>query len=110
MARVKRALMRMGLAIWVALMIASPGGVGAQFFPEQEPPNSRLVFGCEPGPVEPSSGPDPPLPAKPVPDDELPPAEASLIVDGAAAGPPIAGAGFNLEHTLWSCPTFRSAL
>src|SRR5439155_18719475 len=94
----------------VSLVLGGPSGAGLQFYPEQEPSNSALVFGCEPGPVEPFSGSDPPLPAGPGPDHELPPAEATLVVDGAAAGPPIAGAGFNLEHTLWSCPTFRPAL
>jgi hypothetical protein len=32
-----------------------------------------------------------------------------LVVDGTVTRPLIAGAGFNLEHTLWSCPTFRSS-
>jgi O-glycosyl hydrolase len=60
-------------------------------------------FGCNPGPTKPAP-----------PENEMPPVrppraagDAYLLVDGRAAGPPIAGAGFNLEPTLWTCGPAR---
>jgi hypothetical protein len=66
---------------------------------------SRFTTGCEPGPFQP---PPPPLPA-PLPDAPGAAQAALLRVDLAAArfDAPILGAGFNLEHGLWSCPAFH---
>lgn len=91
------------------LVVGGPVPAGAQF-PQEEPPQGAVYFGCDPGPVEPFYGEDPPLPPEPVPDKDWSPWPASLIVHNQALGGPIDGTGFNLEHTLWSCPTFRPAL
>jgi O-glycosyl hydrolase len=68
--------------------------------------NDEVVFGCTPGPVEELHHSDPPVP--PVraasPSDLI--RMASLRVD-TAGGRTVDGHGFNLEHTLWSCPDFR---
>jgi O-glycosyl hydrolase len=81
----------------------------AQFFPDAEPMNDEIVFGCTPGPVEELHHSDPPVP--PIraasPSDAV--QSASLRVD-TSAGRTVDGHGFNLEHTLWSCPDFRRVL
>jgi O-glycosyl hydrolase len=81
----------------------------AQFFPDAEPSNAEIVFGCDPGPVEEFHHADPPIaPARVAsPSDTL--QTASLRVD-TTAGRVVAGHGWNLEHTLWSCPDFRRVL
>jgi hypothetical protein len=81
----------------------------AQFFPEAEPTNADVAFGCAPGPVEEFHHADPPLPPRRVgsPSDAI--QQASLRVD-TSAGRPVHGHGFNLEHTLWSCPDFRRVM
>lgn len=78
----------------------------AQFFPEAEPTNDEIVFGCTPGPVEELHHADPPLPQTRVasPSDAV--QTATLHVD-ALGGRSVEGHGFNFEHTLWSCPDFR---
>ncbi|HLH26569.1 MAG TPA: glycosyl hydrolase [Chloroflexota bacterium] len=60
-------------------------------------------FGCDPGPSKPAP-----------PQNELDPirpvaliSDATLLVDGRLAGRPIAGVGFNIEPTLWTCPAAR---
>jgi hypothetical protein len=60
-------------------------------------------FGCDPGPSKPAP-----------PQNELNPirpvalvSEATLLIDGRLAGRPIAGVGFNIEPTLWTCPEAR---
>lgn len=98
-------------ALLVAALLASRLGPAARAqFPEQEPANGSLVFGCQPGPIEPFYHEDPPLPADVIPDEDGAAREAGLTVEGYRPGQPLAGAGFNLEHTLWSCPTFRPSL
>ncbi|HWP29138.1 MAG TPA: hypothetical protein VFB73_17405 [Chloroflexota bacterium] len=70
------------------------------------PSVQAVRFGCDPGPTKP---PPPPSPAPP----RRPPREpvaAYLLVDGRLAGPPIAGVGFNLEPTLWTCPAARPVI
>jgi len=87
--------------------MALTGGLAvAQFFPNAEPTNDEIVFGCDPGPIEELHHADPPLPAVRVasPSDAM--LTASLRVD-TLGGRVSAGHGFNLEHTLWSCPDFR---
>jgi O-glycosyl hydrolase len=78
----------------------------AQFFPEREPTNDEIRFGCEPGPVEELEHADPPLPAEPVASPLELPRSARLVVT-TGRGRAVSGSGFNLEHTLWSCPPFR---
>src|SRR5262249_47433060 len=70
------------------------------------PTNDEIVFGCTPGPVEELHHADPPLPSVRVasPSDAI--RTASLRVD-TQGGRVVDGHGFNLEHTLWSCPDFR---
>lgn len=70
---------------------------------------SRFRTGCDPGP---SSPPPPPEHLQThFPSLEQEPLDAALAIDlatGAFDRPGILGAGFNLEHALWSCPAFRS--
>jgi O-glycosyl hydrolase len=98
-------------AVVLALtVIAMTGDLAlAQFFPEAEPTNAEIVFGCTPGPIEELHHADPPVPPVRVasPSDTI--RMASLRVD-TAAGRPVQGHGFNLEHTLWSCPDFRRVM
>jgi O-glycosyl hydrolase len=81
----------------------------AQFFPDVEPTNDEIVFGCTPGPIEELHHADPPLPPTRVasPSDLV--QTASLRVT-TGSGRVVAGHGFNLEHSLWSCPDFRRVL
>src|SRR5690242_10750238 len=58
-------------------------------------------FRCNPGPTKPAPPQNPLPPVRPV----RAPEDAYLLVDGRLAGPPIAGVGFNIEPTLWTCPT-----
>jgi O-glycosyl hydrolase len=106
----RRPLWRLATALLVALATVMSEPARAQFFPEEEPTNDQLIFGCHPGPIEPFVSHDPPLPPRPVPGDDTPLGSTALIVDGSMHLPPIAGSGFNLEHTLWSCQTFRPSL
>jgi hypothetical protein len=109
--RSPRFVVRLLLALLVGLSTLAPGSSRAdEFFPEREPTNAELVFGCNPGPIEPFLHEDPPLPAEPVPAEEAPLQLASLVVDGGRLGDPIEGTGFNLEHAVWSCPDFRPSL
>jgi O-glycosyl hydrolase len=69
---------------------------------------TRFNTGCDPGPYNPPLPPEhlethyPPL-------GSVPNEAASLHVDldPASSARPLLGAGFNLEHGLWSCPEFR---
>lgn len=99
----------MAVGLLAASLVITAHPTGAQF-PEEEPSNGSLVFGCDPGPIELFYHEDPPLPPRAVPSADLFPTEATLVVDGSLARPPIAGSGFNMEHALWSCPTFRPSL
>src|SRR3954447_11581328 len=63
-------------------------------------------FGCDPGPSKPAP-----------PQNELDPirpvalvADATLLVDGRLAGRPLAGVGFNIEPTLWTCEEARAPI
>ena len=94
------------LLLAVGLLVMSGDRVAAQFFPDLEPNQDEITFGCEPGPVEPFVHADPPVMSPPVASRRDTVREASLRVD-TTAGRPTAGHGFNLEHTLWSCPDFR---
>ena len=78
----------------------------AQFFPEAEPTNAEIVFGCTPGPIEELHHSDPPVPPVRVasPSDAIRMASLRVTTTG---GRVTQGHGFNLEHTLWSCPDFR---
>jgi hypothetical protein len=98
---------RLRAVIFALVVIAMTANLAlAQFFPEAEPTNAEVVFGCTPGPVEELHHSDPPVPPARVasPSDQM--RTASLRVD-TAAGRPVHGHGWNLEHTLWSCPDFR---
>jgi len=81
----------------------------AQFFPEAEPKNAEVIFGCDPGPVEELHHADPPIPPARVASSRDAMRTASLTVD-TGGGRIVDGHGFNLEHTLWSCPSFRRVL
>jgi hypothetical protein len=91
------------------LTLWPPAPAAAQF-PSREPTNDEIQFGCQPGPIEPYYRHDPFIPPEPVPDNEWPTGYSTLLVKGGDLGEPIAGSGFNLEHALWSCPTFRPSL
>ena len=102
----RTALVR-ALALVVVLGLLLETTALAQFFPEREPTNDEITFGCSPGPVEELHHADPPLPPDPVASDRLAPRPARLIVHSGLAGNVVDGAGFNLEHALWSCRSFR---
>ena len=92
------------------LVIAMTGDLAlAQFFPEAEPTNAEVVFGCTPGPIEELHHSDPPVPPVRVASASDTMQVASLRVD-TAAGRPVEGHGWNLEHAAWSCPDFRRVL
>lgn len=98
------------LAGFLALLAALSAGLAqAQFFPEAEPTNDEIGFGCDPGPVEEFHHADPPIPPTRVgsPRDAVQLANVSVVTSGGRA---VDGHGFNLEHTLWSCPSFRRVL
>lgn len=97
------------LVTLVLLVTLSADLALAQFFPDAEPSNAEIVFGCTPGPIEELHHADPPIPPVRVatPRDTL--RTATLRVD-TSAGRVTQGHGFNLEHTLWSCPDFRRVL
>src|SRR5581483_7352468 len=63
-------------------------------------------FGCNPGPTKPPPPQNPMPPIRPA----SAPADAYLLVDGRLAGPPIAGVGFNIEPTLWTCPSAAAVI
>jgi O-glycosyl hydrolase len=71
---------------------------------------TRFWTGCDPGPAHPPPYPEhrethyPPLSA--VPEQVSLHVDLGQVVSGANR--PILGAGFNLEHALWSCPEFRA--
>ena len=72
--------------IFAVLALSLTGGLAmAQFFPEAEPTNDEIMFGCTPGPVEELHHADPPLPQTRVasPSDAV--QTASLRVDYAPA-------------------------
>ncbi len=101
------------LSLWlvgVLLGLAVAPLARAQFFPEREPTNDEIQFGCDPGPVEELHHADPPLPPRPVHSPEEPALPARLIVHADHPGRPVDGHGFNLEHALWSCAPFRRVL
>jgi O-glycosyl hydrolase len=93
----------------LALLMARAELAAAQFFPETEPANAEIVFGCSPGPVEELHHADPPLPPARVASPRDADRVAVLRVD-TGSGRVVDGHGFNLEHTLWSCPPFRRVL
>jgi O-glycosyl hydrolase len=105
MVRVQRLIT---LVLGSSLMIVGSGTSAAQtrLGPWVE---TRFQTGCQPGPFEPTPPPEhlqthyPPLSSTPVM------ATLSVNLDSASDrdSRPILGAGFNLEHALWSCPEFR---
>jgi O-glycosyl hydrolase len=97
---------RMAAFAAVLVLTVSADRALAQFFPEAEPTNAEIVFGCEPGPVEELHHADPPVPPARVasPRDAIQTASLRVATTG---GRVTQGHGFNLEHTLWSCPDFR---
>jgi hypothetical protein len=99
---------RSALAVLLTIcLLASPDQGSAQFFPDAEPTNSQITFGCDPGPVEPLEHADPPVPPRRSVAVDLPPTPMRLTVPSGSSARTIAGTGFNLEHTLWSCRQFR---
>src|SRR4051794_33109944 len=90
-----------------SLMLSSPG-VAAQGSTSGAWQETRFNTGCDPGPASPPPPPEhlethyPPLGS--VPDQA---ASVQVNLDPPASGRPLAGAGFNLEHALWSCAQFR---
>src|SRR3954466_11897185 len=90
-------------------MLFVPALALAQFFPDYEPNNDQIVFGCNPGPVEELHHSDPPVPPRQVGARNAPLQYADLTVS-MQGGHVVDGHGFNLEHTLWSCPAFRRVL
>ncbi len=101
------ALARSALALLVgsALVVAAGGDrlSEAETGPWVE---SRFQTGCDPGPFHPPPWPDPIETHVP---SLGPPVSTQLDVDldVADASRPIVGAGFNLEHALWSCAEFQ---
>ena len=105
------ARLRSALVLMLSVcLLASPGQSAAQFFPDAEPTNSEVTFGCNPGPVEPLEHADPPVPPRRSMAADLPPAPMKLIVPSGVTARTITGNGFNLEHTLWSSRQFRRIL
>ncbi len=105
-----RAWRRVGVVVLAfALVAVSTELAAAQFFPEAEPTNDEVAFGCDPGPVEELHHADPPVPPSRVGSarDTVQMASVSVQTSGGRA---VDGHGFNLEHTLWSCPGFRRVL
>jgi O-glycosyl hydrolase len=72
---------------------------------------TRFTTGCDPGPSDSPPPPEhldthyPPLGSQP---DQTAIVQVSLGLPDDSH--PILGAGFNLEHALWSCPEFRGLL
>src|SRR5581483_11764476 len=64
---------------------------------------SQPHFGCDPGPSKPAPPQNELNPIRPVALVN----EGTLLIDGRLAGRPIAGVGFNIEPTLWTCPEAR---
>ncbi len=94
----------------IALVSLLHSLVFAQFFPEREPTNAEITFGCSPGPIEEFDHADPPIPPGLAASPRDRSRAASLVVHTDRAGRVVDGAGFNLEHTLWSCQPFRRIL
>jgi O-glycosyl hydrolase len=98
------------ISVVVIVAMAAPGAIKAQFFPDEEPTNADITFGCNPGPVESLSHEDPPLPPRRSIAVDLPVSAMTLSVGESAYSRAIAGTGFNLEHAAWSCRAFRRIL
>ncbi len=107
---VGRALHRTALAaLLVGIGLSTPGwSPGSAADAEAPWQETRFWTGCEPGPYHEPPPRDPFLPPHALPDDE--PESVSLHVSLARPLHPILGAGFNLEHGLWSCEQFRPLL
>lgn len=103
----RRSLRAFAVALFAVLL--SGELVLAQFFPDQQPNNDEVVFGCSPGPVDEFYHADPPLPPIRVASPSDPVQTATLTVN-TRGGRSVDGHGFNMEHTLWSCPDFRRVL
>ncbi|MGE3268154.1 MAG: hypothetical protein AB7P40_05365 [Chloroflexota bacterium] len=107
----RRTLCHRALAVGIVILVLALTGdlALAQFFPEAEPTNNEIQFGCEPGPVEELHHADPPVPPARVSSRSDAVRAASLSVE-TTGGRVTQGHGFNLEHTLWSCPDFRRVM
>src|SRR4029453_7553861 len=88
----------------MSLTVLAPGAPRT-VAPEAGWTETRFWTGCAPGPAHPPPWPDP-IETHAPPTE--PPETVQLRVDlPDAAGRPLLGSGFNLEHALWSCPAFR---
>src|SRR5690349_11743069 len=78
--------LRAGVLTLAAIMaVATTGGLAlAQFFPDAEPPNSEITFGCTPGPIEELHHADPPIAPVRVASPSDPMRTATLAVDTSA--------------------------
>src|SRR5947209_2928976 len=106
---VKRRPLATAILLAQALLLATVGLAAAQCCPDYEPNNDQIGFGCNPGPIEEFHHADPPVPPRRVGARNEPLRYADLTVS-TNGGHVVDGHGFNLEHTLWSCPAFRRVL
>ena len=101
-----------GLAVLVLIigLLAWPVQPSPSLAPPLLPAENRFSVGCDPlmaqpgDPIEPAPAFEPPL-ATGDPIDTL---QLRIDLASEVAQRPLLGAGFNLEHALWSCPDFRS--
>ena len=97
-----------GLLVLLAVLL-SPGTTIARLDETGGFQETRFWVGCQPGPVEPPSWPDPVLDHAAAPAG-LTTLDVQVDLDSAARHRPILGSGFNFEHALWSCPAYRGVL
>jgi O-glycosyl hydrolase len=99
----------LSLVLAVGLLLASSGtSLGKRTSDAWE--ETRFQTGCDPGPYHSPPPPEhldthyPPLGATP----QAVLLDVDLGPPSVGRDTPMLGAGFNLEHALWSCPEFRS--
>jgi hypothetical protein len=88
-------------------LLVSPGSTIARLDETGGFQETRFWVGCQPGPFHPPPWPDPMLDHAPPPEG-LSTLAIRVDLDSAPDHRPILGAGFNFEHTLWSCPAYRN--